>query len=269
VLANHSGEHSGFAVADHSHVELVGLGEQRIIAVIVPRSEHKVSGHVDWKQRQQQVIQKVRLGDALDAHLDVLAVLVVPARAVHLVAVQQRWSTPPVALREAPSPGSQSFFKDIIGRFKPLDTEELYETYCATQSRLILLNCDSFAELFRWAAPRKSLSVDKKNVLFLVNIRSQREMEAKCGQFTYLGLVAEHGYYHRWPMHKLQLITQSQPVIDWQCTMQHLDLMWQKPTIATMKCSHIKPCAPSSTRLCGNLAARTPSSAKQISCVPT
>ncbi len=28
--------------------------------------------------------------------------------------------------------------------------------------------------------------------------------------------------------------TIAEPVIEWQCTMQHMDLMWQKPTIATM-----------------------------------
>jgi trehalose 6-phosphate synthase/phosphatase len=33
----------------------------------------------------------------------------------------------------------------------------------------------------------------------------------------------------------LQLITQSQPAIEWQCTLQNLDLMWQVPTKSVME----------------------------------
>eukprot|EP01034_Spumella_vulgaris_P041978 gene41978-52036_t len=133
------------------------------------------------------------------------------------------------SLTYATSLGNQPFFKNILGCFKPLDTEELYESYRATQSRLILLNCDSFTALSdEHRHVLESLSVDKKNVVFLVSSKSQQSVQRKFGQFIHLGLAAEHGYYFRWPVHKfssdkLKLVTQSQPASEWQSSMQHLD----------------------------------------------
>ncbi len=43
--------------------------------------------------------------------------------------------------------GSQAFFKDVIGRFKSLDTEQLYCSYRATHSRLFVFNCESLLHI--------------------------------------------------------------------------------------------------------------------------
>eukprot|EP01034_Spumella_vulgaris_P031664 gene31664-39115_t len=156
-----------------------------------------------------------------------------------LKSTEQAEGTP--NLTNATSLGSQSFWKDLIGQFKPLDTEELYESYRATQSRLILLNGDSFPELNEDQRHMlEALSVDKKNIVFLVSSKSQQEVDEKYGKYISLGLAAEHGYYFRWPQHKfsaekLELVTQSKPASEWQTTMQHLDRNWQKPTIYVMK----------------------------------